>query len=191
MINVELKSMEQRLAVLEDKVETFVRIIEQAGLVSAQVERVDKAGFGFLIYQDQPLKLDAACVEPRAPAREQAAPGRLILIADDYGDTATLVAELLERDTLFQTISAQDGQEALDLALQRRPAACLLDIDMPRLDGTEVARRLRRELRSQRPYLVAVTGRRDLDAIALTGCFDKVLQKPVDIGELIEALGEM
>jgi two-component system OmpR family response regulator len=190
MVDVELKRMQLRLVVLEDKVETFVRIIERAGLLSEEIERTGRAGFGHLT-DDALLPTAGSHVRQQRDDQPRESSGKLVLIADDYEDLAQVVAELLECDTLYKTVSAQDGQAALDLALRHRPDACLLDIDMPGLDGMEVARRIREHFKEHSPYLIAVTGRADFNAVVLTGRFDVALQKPVDLKELLHALDNM
>jgi DNA-binding response OmpR family regulator len=67
----------------------------------------------------------------------------LVLVADDDPDILALVRLRLERDG-YEVLSAPDGETALDLALARTPDLALLDVMMPRLDGYEVTRRLRR-----------------------------------------------
>jgi DNA-binding response OmpR family regulator len=66
----------------------------------------------------------------------------VVLVADDDDDILLLVTTRLRRDG-FDVIQARDGDEALDLALERRPQIAVLDIGMPGLDGLEVVRRLR------------------------------------------------
>jgi len=67
----------------------------------------------------------------------------VVLVADDDPDILALVRLRLERDG-YEVLSAPDGETALDLALARTPDLALLDVMMPRLDGYEVTRRLRR-----------------------------------------------
>jgi DNA-binding response OmpR family regulator len=66
----------------------------------------------------------------------------VVLVADDDDDILLLVTTRLRRDG-FDVIQARDGDEALDLALERRPRIAVLDIGMPGLDGLEVIRQLR------------------------------------------------
>ena len=67
---------------------------------------------------------------------------RRILVVDDVQDTAEMLATLLEvmrHEAAFTT----DSRKALDLAKQFRPEIVFLDIDMPHVDGYELARMLR------------------------------------------------
>lgn len=71
-----------------------------------------------------------------------AAPGALILVADDDGDVRELVVFRLERAG-YRVVTAADGQEAVDVALERSPDVCVIDVMMPKLDGYQVTERLR------------------------------------------------
>ena len=67
---------------------------------------------------------------------------KLILVADDDDDVRDLVVFRLERAG-YEVLTASDGEEAVALALQRRPDLCLIDVMMPKLDGLEATKRLR------------------------------------------------
>ena len=71
-----------------------------------------------------------------------AARGALILVADDDGDVRELVVFRLERAG-YQVVTAADGQEAVEVALERSPDVCVIDVMMPKLDGYQVTERLR------------------------------------------------
>ena len=71
-----------------------------------------------------------------------AAPGALILVADDDGDVRELVVFRLERAG-YRVVTAADGQEAVEVALERSPDVCVIDVMMPKLDGYQVTERLR------------------------------------------------
>lgn len=111
----------------------------------------------------------------------------LVLVADDYPGVAELLAEAIEMTLSCRTVRVLNGQEALDQALHLRPTACVLDVDMPKLTGIQVAGELRMRLGSATPLLVAVTGKAD-EAAARSGMFDVVLRKPVDFDALTVVL---
>ncbi len=67
-----------------------------------------------------------------------------ILVADDEVPIVELVRFTLEDDNV-QVVSAFDGATALELARSARPDLALLDVQMPRLNGLEVCRRLRQD----------------------------------------------
>ena len=82
--------------------------------------------------------------------------GRLILVVDDDEDTAISLAKVLELWG-YQAMIAFDGDSAISKALAEPPDFALLDLRLPRMNGFEVARRLRREF-GNRLKLVAITG---------------------------------
>ncbi|HET8628291.1 MAG TPA: chemotaxis protein CheW [Thermomicrobiales bacterium] len=81
-----------------------------------------------------------------APARLAPAPAdeRLALVVDDSLSVRRVVARTLERDG-WRVLQAKDGLEALDVLAWARPRVLVLDIEMPRMDGYELAERLRND----------------------------------------------
>jgi DNA-binding response OmpR family regulator len=67
---------------------------------------------------------------------------QLILIADDSRTIVSMVSSRLERSG-YEVLSTANGEDALRLAQEREPALVILDVEMPKLDGYEVTRRLR------------------------------------------------
>jgi CheY-like chemotaxis protein len=110
---------------------------------------------------------------------------RRLLVVDDNVDAAKSLALLLRLNG-HEVWTAYDGVAALETAQTRSPDGVLLDIGLPRMDGLEVARRLRQELCMKDALLIALTGysqeedrRRSLDA-----GFNAHLIKPVDLDAL-------
>jgi signal transduction histidine kinase len=87
----------------------------------------------------------------------QASAMRRILVADDNRDALDSLVELLVMAG-HETHKAADGVQALELAATLRPQVILLDIGMPRLNGYEVAQRIRSQPWGREPTLVALTG---------------------------------
>lgn len=110
---------------------------------------------------------------------------RLILAADDNAQIRMLVRAAL-RSLGHDLIEAVDGEEALELAIARRPDLVLLDVTMPKLDGWEVLHfmRLRPET-ADVPVMMLTTAaqKTDLDHAAGLGC-DDYLTKPFSPGDL-------
>ncbi len=73
-----------------------------------------------------------------SPPREM-----LVLVAEDDTDVRELVAFRLEHAG-YSVVTASDGREAVEAALERSPDVCLIDVMMPVLDGYGVTERLRR-----------------------------------------------
>jgi DNA-binding response OmpR family regulator len=82
----------------------------------------------------------------------------VVLVADDDRDIVDLVTFRLGRSG-YEVLQAFDGQEALDLALERLPDLCVLDVTMPRLDGYEVTRRLRANQATRSMPIILLTAR--------------------------------
>jgi DNA-binding response OmpR family regulator len=112
--------------------------------------------------------------------REDAGPGRRVLLVDDAVELAEGLALLLRVDGHDVRV-ALNGVDALEAAAAFRPEVVVLDLGLPDLGGVEVARRLR--LEGARPRLVALTGAVE-EAGAAAGLFDHFLVKPVEPGEL-------
>lgn len=69
---------------------------------------------------------------------------KTILVADD--ETHILhVVSLKLRNAGYRVVTARDGQEALELALQEKPDLLITDYHMPELSGLELCRRLKQE----------------------------------------------
>jgi CheY-like chemotaxis protein len=65
-----------------------------------------------------------------------------ILVADDDFDNRTIVQEALEAAG-YQVFLATNGEEALEQVHSKKPAVLLLDLSMPKLNGWQVAKRIR------------------------------------------------
>jgi CheY-like chemotaxis protein/two-component sensor histidine kinase len=116
---------------------------------------------------------------------------RRVLIADDNRDAADSISMLLQMAGHEVTV-AYDGQQALENIETLRPEVALLDIGMPGLDGFEVARRVRLDIRIRNTLLIAVTGwgQASDKARALAAGFDLHFTKPVEPATLIDLLGK-
>ena len=116
---------------------------------------------------------------------------RRILVVDDNHDAAESLALLLRAEG-HEVRTAHDGATALDAVRAYQPEIVLLDIGLPKMDGYEVARRLRAQEGTRRALLVALTGygqEEDRRRAAEAG-FDAHLVKPADLGALHALLGE-
>ncbi|HEY0590197.1 MAG TPA: PAS domain S-box protein, partial [Thermoanaerobaculia bacterium] len=121
---------------------------------------------------------------PAPPAEEAAAPHpakpRRVLIVDDNEDAATLLQKLLTRDGHSVRV-AFDGEQGLELAAADPPEVVLLDLGMPRMNGYEVAKRVRASAWGKDLLLVAITGWAEEETRARTekAGFNVHLVKPV------------
>lgn len=122
---------------------------------------------------------------------ETATHPRRVLVVDDNQDAATSLALLLQAAG-YEVTTSFDGPAALEAARQCRPDACVIDINMPGMNGYEVARRLREMTPDHPPVLATVTAYNDiqhLDRAADSG-FDLHFTKPADPLEVIDQLGD-
>ena len=121
------------------------------------------------------------------PNRERVHPQHVLIVEDhpDGRESLRLLLELLG----YQVDVAADGIEGVHKALQGRPEVAIVDLALPRLDGYQVARRLRAAL-GPSVFLNSHTsnGRPEDRQRALEAGFDVHLVKPVDPGELLACL---
>lgn len=127
------------------------------------------------------------------PNRDGAAAKRLghgrILVVDDNKDAANSLAMLL-RFKGNDIRTAHDGVEALEVAEAFHPEVVLLDIGLPKLNGYDVARRIRQQPWGQDVLLIALTGwGNDEDRrLSQEAGFNFHIVKPVDLAALEELL---
>jgi DNA-binding response OmpR family regulator len=106
-----------------------------------------------------------------------------VLIVEDDRKTVALISLYLRREG-FKTIVAHDGQQALELAQQCQPSFVVFDLMLPRLDGWEVCRRLRRT--SDVPILILTAREEELDRIVgLSIGADDYVVKPFSPREVV------
>lgn len=82
----------------------------------------------------------------------------LVLAADDDPLIRELIQFRLERSG-YEVVTAENGDDALRLALERRPDLAVLDVMMPGLNGYEVTRRLRADEETRRIPIILLTAR--------------------------------
>ncbi len=103
-----------------------------------------------------------------------------ILVVDDEEDVVEVVNHFLE-DEGYRVLTAYDGEDALEKALQEQPDLILLDIMLPRMDGFEVCRRLRSRVETEKIPIIFMTAKSEeedqVKGLMLGG--DDYLTKPV------------
>jgi len=107
-----------------------------------------------------------------------------LLLADDDPTIAEGLAPFLERAG-FRVLVVPDGAAALEKAQSHRPDLIILDVLMPRMDGRETLRRLRRANMSTPTILLTQVGEAAERALALEEGADDYLNKPFDPHELL------
>jgi two-component system KDP operon response regulator KdpE len=106
-----------------------------------------------------------------------------ILVVDDEAQIRRALHSILSTRG-YHVLSASDGAEGLDLAIEHNPSLTILDLAMPGMDGLEVCRELRTWYAA--PILVLSVRGADADKIAaLDAGADDYVTKPFSAGELL------
>jgi len=120
---------------------------------------------------------------PAAQDEPRQAEPTLVVCIEDSAENLRLMEWVLEAGGRYRVLGAADGIAGLELIRQRRPALVLLDLELPLLDGFELAKRVRADPELRSIPLVAVSAcvmrderRRSLQA----GCMAFV-EKPFDV----------
>lgn len=129
--------------------------------------------------------LQASLGQP-AQTAQAAAPRVCVMVVDDSLTVRRVTSRALSRRHM-EVLTAKDGVEALALLEERIPDVLLLDIEMPRMDGYELTRHIRRSERLRHVPILMITSRvgakhRDL---ALSLGVDRYLGKPYLESELL------
>jgi len=115
-----------------------------------------------------------------------------ILIADDNKHIRLLVkATLRVRD--YDVLEAEDGEQAVELAVSSRPDLILLDVMMPKMDGFDVLKLLRKRPETQAcPIVMLTTAAQESDQIrGWDGGVDDYIIKPFNPTALLEVVGRL
>ncbi|SEB04873.1 response regulator [Variovorax sp. YR216] len=139
-----------------------------------------------------PCANEAGAVEPSG-ASEPAprAAGRRVLVVDDNLDAAAGIEALLHIDG-HEVRVALDGEQGLEIFVDFEPAVVILDIGLPKIDGYEVARRMRAMPQGRGVLLIALTGYGQAEdrQAALDAGFDRHFVKPADAQQLLACIRE-
>ena len=115
-----------------------------------------------------------------------------ILIVEDNPQNMQLI-ELILRSKNYTLLEAVDGEEALDMATREQPDLILMDIQLPKLSGLEVTRKLRQMPVFSHTPIIALTAyamKGDEDRFLEAGC-DAYLSKPICTRELPGMIDKM
>jgi CheY-like chemotaxis protein len=115
-----------------------------------------------------------------------------ILLVEDNADALETLRLLLELEG-HRVATAETGEHAIQLALQKRFTAALIDIGLPDLDGYQVARRIRSSGVCDQMLLIALTGYGQPEDVrrALAAGFNAHVVKPVDPDVLTKTLADL
>lgn len=146
-------------------------------------------GEGTILIRCQVCGYPVAEPSPEEVLAPIAAAGPTVLCIDDDPALLRVLADMLTRAG-FTPITAPDGAAGLALAKRERPAAVLLDIMMPDLDGYEVCRQLRATRGLERLAIIMLTASADpkLNTNAFKAGADLAIRKPFDSQKLVATL---
>lgn len=115
-----------------------------------------------------------------------------ILAVEDNEKNRRLLRMLLASDG-HEVVEAADGEAALERAQEERPDLVIMDLQLPKLDGFEVTRRLKADTRLRDVPVLAVSAyamASDRERGLAAGC-DAYLSKPIDTRGLLRTVREM
>jgi CheY-like chemotaxis protein len=131
---------------------------------------------------------------PSAPPASSATM-RTIVYIEDNAANLDLVKKVLESTGHYRVIGVEDGQIGLDTVRKERPQLVLVDLDIPSINGFEVARRLRsdRDPGISKTRIVAISAnvlQNEPQASLEAGC-DAFVEKPFDIHDFRALIGKV
>jgi chemosensory pili system protein ChpA (sensor histidine kinase/response regulator) len=129
---------------------------------------------------------------PEVPLAEAAGNVRTVMIVDDSVTVRKVTSRLMERHG-FQVITAKDGLDAMDQLQDVKPDVMLLDIEMPRMDGFEVLRSVRRNEELKDLPIIMITSRtgEKHKQQAMELGVNQYLGKPFQEANLLETIDEV
>ncbi len=116
-----------------------------------------------------------------------------ILVVDNEPAATRLVRLALERYSVFEVCEVNDPRGALTAARIFKPDLVLLDIEMPGMDGSDVARRLRAEEGFQQTPIIFMTSlvTEEEAAYRIFAGGSRVLAKPITMAKLVRCVGDL
>lgn len=106
---------------------------------------------------------------------------KIVLVIEDNTDNLDLISIAL-RKSGYEVVSAQSGEEGVELAIKIKPYFIVVDINLPGIDGIEVTRRIRASKVDGKIPIIAITSHAmlgDKDRILHAGC-NAYFEKPMD-----------
>ena len=116
---------------------------------------------------------------------------RILLVEDNPRNMRLLEMTLKAKG--YTLLEATDGGEALDIALREQPDLIIIDIQLPKVNGLAVTRKLRKTPEFKYTPIIAVTAyamKGDKERAMEAGC-DAYLPKPINTRELPRIIAEM
>jgi CheY-like chemotaxis protein len=122
---------------------------------------------------------------PSKPGRQS---DKKILLVDDSSTTLLVEEMVLREHTQYGLLLARDGQEAVEKAIAEQPNLILMDVIMPKMNGFDACREMRKHEALQKVPIIMVTSRGESCNVEQgfeSGCNDYVT-KPINGAELVQ-----
>jgi CheY-like chemotaxis protein len=157
------------------------------GLINELLE-IAQIDSGPLKLATEPGRVGEAAREPAPRATDGGFDqGQVVLCIDDNSSNLTLIEQILSMRPAVELLTAERGQQGLEMAMEHRPQLILLDVNLPDVNGDNVLAALRADTRTREiPVFVLsadATPARQQSLIA--GGADGYLTKPIDVPELL------
>jgi chemosensory pili system protein ChpA (sensor histidine kinase/response regulator) len=159
------------------------------GTIAADGQVVIILDMGPLIRRGLEQAISPTTVEPASKPVNQRP---LVMVVDDSITMRKVTSRVLEKHSI-EVITAQDGLDAIERLHDRVPDLMLLDIEMPRMDGYELAQHVRSDARLRHVPIVMITsraGQKHRKKARESGA-NAYLTKPYQETDLVAQVGEM
>ena len=171
------------------------RLVEACG-GTVSVESALGTGSVFHIRINRVATLPRHSDAPRQTPAETSAepvvgPSFLPLLVDDIDLNLHILALHLRSLGIHDTLQAESGEAALEIARQRRPSIVFTDLWMPGMDGAQLARAIRSDPALAGIPVVAVTADDDASASFDASVFDDILVKPLVTEKIADCLARL
>lgn len=114
-----------------------------------------------------------------------------ILIVEDDADSREVLSVILNAEG-FSVLTAEDGQQALELVNEARPDLIITDIQMPNIDGIELIKRMRSRFESRSvPIVVMSAFGSGITRDALKAGADRSTPKPMQVRSLLNLIRQL
>ena len=118
-------------------------------------------------------------------------PKKILIVEDNPQNMKVILMTLRPHD--YTLLEATDGERALEIAVRDKPGLIIMDIQLPKMNGLEVTRRLRQMPDFTHLPIIAITAyvmKGDKEKAIEAGC-DAYLPKPISTRELPKVVAEM
>ncbi len=163
------------------------------GMMGSEIQVKSTLGMGSTFWFEVDLPLSESWVSSAALSEKGKIIGysgerKKVLVVDDRAVNRTVISEVL-KPLEFVMAEAENGEEGLEKLVEFQPDLVITDIVMPRMDGYELARRVREDYSESLPILAASASVSLADqSLAIAAGCNEFLDKPLDMEKLFIAL---